>query len=72
MSNVHSAGYQRFLKRLKQARLDAGLTQAQVASKLRKPQSFVSKIEAGERRLDFVEVQGLAKLYAKPLSFFQA
>ncbi|HEY6388986.1 MAG TPA: helix-turn-helix transcriptional regulator [Candidatus Acidoferrum sp.] len=47
---------------LKQARIDAGLTQTQVARKLSKPQSFVSKFESGERRIDFVELQYLAKL----------
>lgn len=71
MSNVHSRAYQDFLKRLKQARVEAKLTQIGVAKKLRKPQSFVSKIESGERRLDFIEVQRLAELYGKPLSFFQ-
>jgi transcriptional regulator with XRE-family HTH domain len=72
MSNVHSPTYQRFLKKLRQARLDAELTQAQVSKALKKPQSFVSKAESGERRLDFAEVQRLAKLYGKPLSFFES
>ncbi len=40
---------------LVQARQKAGLTQADLAGRLRRPQSFVSKVEAGERRLDFVE-----------------
>jgi transcriptional regulator with XRE-family HTH domain len=49
----------------------AGLTQVDVAKKLKKPQSFISKIESGERRLDFIEVRLLAKLYGKPLSYFE-
>jgi transcriptional regulator with XRE-family HTH domain len=40
---------------LTEARLKAGLTQEQVASRLKRPQSFVSKYESGERRLDVVE-----------------
>jgi transcriptional regulator with XRE-family HTH domain len=38
------------------ARKDAGLTQQQIASRLRKPQSFVAKYENGERRLDLIEL----------------
>ncbi|WP_245492519.1 helix-turn-helix transcriptional regulator [Mesorhizobium sp. M4A.F.Ca.ET.090.04.2.1] len=36
-------------------RKDKGLTQAQVAEKLGRPQSFVAKYEGGERRLDIIE-----------------
>ena len=72
MSNVHTSEYRRFLARLKEARVQARLTQVEVAQRLKKPQSFVSKFEAGERRLDFIEVRRLAKLYKKPLSFFHS
>jgi transcriptional regulator with XRE-family HTH domain len=41
---------------LRQIRLDAQLTQADLALRLKKPQSFVSKYENGERRLDIVEL----------------
>lgn len=71
-TSFHSAAYRRFRQRLKEARvLSAGLTQREVARKLGKPPSYVAKIETGERRVDFIELQVLAKLYKKPLSFFQ-
>ena len=70
-SGEYRRHYRALLNCLKQARVDAGLTQAQVARKLSKPQSFVSKFESGERRIDFVELQYLAKLYRKPVSFFE-
>ena len=70
MRSVYTARYKDFLKRLRKARLAAGLTQAQVAASMGKPQSFVSKCEAGERRLDLVEVQEFARLYRRPLSYF--
>jgi transcriptional regulator with XRE-family HTH domain len=52
--------YAQFLGRLKQARVEAALTQVEVAKKLDRPQSFVSKIESGERRVDIVELNELA------------
>ena len=55
--------YKRFLLRLREARLKAGMTQEQVATSLGRPQSFVSKCESGERRVDFVEAQDFAELY---------
>jgi transcriptional regulator with XRE-family HTH domain len=51
-------------------RRDAGLTQNEVARSLRRPQSFVSKCESGERRIDVVELLKFARLYGKPLNFF--
>ena len=50
----------RFRTLLKTHRKAAGLTQAHVASRLGKPQSFVSKYETGERRVDVVEFLRLA------------
>lgn len=67
----HSAAYRRFQLKLRAARADVDLTQRQVAKRLGKPPSFVAKIEAGERRVDFIELQVLAKLYRQPISFFQ-
>ncbi|OGR47068.1 MAG: hypothetical protein A2X40_07670 [Elusimicrobia bacterium GWC2_65_9] len=58
------------MKRLRQAREDADLSQTKVAKALRRPQTYVSKAEIGERRLDVLEVQEFAKLYHKPLSYF--
>lgn len=43
-------------ERLKQARLQASLTQADLAKRLGKPQSYVAKVETQERRLDVVEL----------------
>ncbi len=43
------------------ARKKAGLSQAQLAKRLAKPQSFVSKFERGERRLDVIEFKSVAQ-----------
>jgi transcriptional regulator with XRE-family HTH domain len=45
---------------LRAARDAAGLTQAELADKLSKPQSFVSSCEAGQRRVDVLELQRIA------------
>jgi transcriptional regulator with XRE-family HTH domain len=55
---------------MREAREAAGLTQASVAASLGRPQSYVSKIESGERRIDPVELQALARLYRRPLLSF--
>lgn len=43
------------------ARKSAGITQQQLADKLKKPQSFVAKYENGERRLDMAEFMTIAE-----------
>jgi transcriptional regulator with XRE-family HTH domain len=55
---------------LKEARLQASLTQAEVAKAFGEPQSFISKCESGERRVDYVELRKFARLYKVPISFF--
>ena len=57
-------------KILVQARHDAGLTQVALAKKLGRPQSFVSKCESGERRVDVIELKAFARVYGVPLTFF--
>jgi transcriptional regulator with XRE-family HTH domain len=62
--------YRAFLARLREAREAAGLTQVQVASKLGRPQTWVSKCELGERRVDFVKLEHWAAACRKPLDWF--
>jgi len=58
------------VENLRKAREDAGLRQEDVAQKLGKPQSYISKIERGERRIDVVELKAFARLYKKSLDYF--
>jgi transcriptional regulator with XRE-family HTH domain len=59
--SVFTPTYARFRELLIEAREDAGLTQSQLADRLNKPQSYVSKFERGERRLDVVEFLEVAR-----------
>ena len=67
---IYHRAYQSFLKRLISARKEAGLLQAEVSARMGKAHSFVSKCELGERRVDVVELQKLAKIYGKSLLYF--
>lgn len=53
--SVFTDRYRLFMQLLIQERRNKGITQTQLAQKLKKPQSYVSKYENGERRLDIVE-----------------
>ncbi len=53
--SVFTDRYRLFMQLLIQERQNKGITQTQLAQKLKKPQSYVSKYENGERRLDIVE-----------------
>jgi len=68
--SIYSKEYKNIIERLKTARLDAGLKQEDVATKLKKPQSYISKIERGERRVDAAELKELAKVLKKDVNFF--
>lgn len=55
-----------------QAREEAGLNQRDLSAKMSRPQSYVSKYERGERRLDFVEFLEVAEaLGIDPVDFIE-
>jgi transcriptional regulator with XRE-family HTH domain len=70
MRSIHTAAHRRLVKRLRDAREAAGFTQVEVARRLRRPQSFVSTLESGERRIDVIELSQLAKLYGTTVAYF--
>lgn len=55
LKSTHSAQYRALLARMRAAREARGISQQELARRLGKPQSYVSKAELGERRLDVVE-----------------
>jgi transcriptional regulator with XRE-family HTH domain len=59
--SVFTDKHDQFRLMLIEARKKAGLTQVQLAERLSRPQSFVSKVERGERRLDVIEFFDVAE-----------
>ena len=58
--STFTGDYRLFMTSIVEARRRAGLTQLELASRLKRPQSFVSKYERGERRLDLIEFLDVA------------
>lgn len=67
---LHNPNYALFRAMLVEARKHNGVTQVDAALRLGKPQSYVSKYERGERRLDFVEFLEVADAIGLNVSEF--
>jgi transcriptional regulator with XRE-family HTH domain len=67
---LHSKRYRTFATRLRQARAESGLTQRELAARVGRPQTWVSKCELGERRVDFVELEDWAAACGRDLKYF--
>ena len=68
--SAHSRDYRVFRDFLRSARNEAGLTQKDVAKALGVHQSYVSKYETGERRLDVIELMAICRAINLPLGRF--
>ena len=69
-SDLYQERYAFLLRRLREAREASGLTQGQVAASIGRPQSYIAKIELGERRVDVIELCEIANLYGLSVSYF--
>ena len=67
---IYTKDHNAIVERLKQARLESGLGQVEVAENLGRTQSYISKIESGQRRFDVLQLKEFAKLYKKSLDYF--
>ncbi len=67
---IYSKDHQYIVEQLKKARQEAGLEQEQVAKMLEKTQSYISKIESGQRRIDVIQLKEFAKIYKRDISYF--
>ena len=60
-SSIFTQRHQEFIGFIASVRKAAGITQVELAERLGRPQSFVSKVERGERRIDVIEFCQLAE-----------
>lgn len=67
---IYSKEHKYLVEQLKKARQNSGLDQNKVAKLLKVTQSYVSKIESGQRRIDIVQLKEFAKIYKKKITFF--
>ena len=70
--SIHSKEYAVFLKLFQEIRRRAGLTQVDLAHKVGQTQSFISKCERGERRIDVVELRTFCRAFGLSLKQFAA
>lgn len=70
IKSIYSPQYEYLISRLRKARVESGLKQQVIADKIGRYQSYLSKIEHGDRRIDVLELLELARLYKKDLSYF--
>ena len=67
---IYSDNHKKLVKKLISAREKSGLRQEDVAKQLGVTQSFISKLESAQRRIDLIQIQNFAKIYKKLVSYF--
>lgn len=68
VKSIHDQRYIEVVSLIRKARERAGLTQCGLAQRLGRPQSFVSKVETCERRLDYIELLQMCRAIGVALS----
>jgi len=67
---IYSKEHKYLVNKLKEARKEAGLNQIKAAKTLKTTQSYISKIESGQCRIDVVQLKEIAKVYKKKINYF--
>lgn len=68
--SIYSKNQKVLIERLRKAREDCGMDQITVANLLGKTQSFVSKIESGQRKINVIQLKEFAAIYKKDIAYF--
>lgn len=72
MSNIYEPCYKIFVECLKDLRIKSKMTQQELATLLDCQQSYISKYEQGQKRLDIVEIHHICKILGTTLTDFIA
>ncbi len=67
---IYRKDYEKVIGKLREARLEAGMSQVDVAKAMNRPQSYLSKVECGDQRIDIIELKILANIYKKSINYF--
>lgn len=70
MVSHYDERFEFLVQRLRRARVEAKLSQSEVAKKVGLTQPLVSRIEAGQRKIDPIELAILCRIYRKPVKYF--
>ena len=70
VKSIYSKEHRNLVERLRTARKEAGLDQEDVAKLLGVTQSYISKMESGQRRIDIVQLKAFARIYKKKIDYF--
>ena len=67
---IYTEEHKNLIKKLLSARLSAKLDQKTAAKRLNKSQSYISKMESGQRRVDLVQLKQIAEAYGRNIEYF--
>lgn len=68
--SIFSKDYRKLVSKISEARKSEGVTQRQLANKLRRTQSYVSKIESAQIRVDILQLRQIAKFLKRDINYF--
>lgn len=67
---IYTKEHKKLIERIIQARKEAGFSQMEAAKRLGRSQSYISKIEVGQRKIDVVELKKISRVYKKDITYF--
>ncbi len=67
---IYSKEHRSLVEKLRTARKQAGFNQEDVARLLGVTQSYISKMESGQRRIDIVQLKAFARIYKRKVDYF--